>query len=501
MCRHHEENNPTCLEQRKTRTMKKHTRTFFIVLFSILITDQAGNTVIASTGAIGASSAAARGSNGSTAPAHCSPEDVGMNAETLTRIDHIVKEGIRAGAFPGCQVLILKEGQPVYDKCFGNYTYESSRKVNPTTMYDLASLSKTTGTLLAIMKLYDNGKLTLNDKASSYLAFLRGTDKENITIRELLFHESGLPASLPFYRLALEKIHPTLSLAPVKKNASHHRRRSNKTAVRPAFHFKPDWVSNSASADFTSQVSDSLYVHNRFHEAAMQMIAATRLYSKSYCYSCVNFIVLKEIAETISGMPMDVFLNKEFFTPLQLHTMSYLPLRTHKKENVAPTLKTDFLRHGELRGYVNDPDAAFLGGVSGNAGLFASAQDVATVYQMMLNNGEMDGYRYLSAETCRLFTTTTSASGRRGLGYDKPVPAHPKSNPCSISAPMEVYGHTGYTGTCCWVDPLNKVVYVFLSNRTYPYDGKNKLLKMGIRAKIQEVMYESMSSMQPFKKQ
>ncbi len=189
---------------------------------------------------------------------------------------------------------------------------------------------------------------------------------------------------------------------------------------------------------------------------------------------------------------MDVFLNKEFFVPMKLNNMTYLPLRTHQKAAIAPTFIKDFLRNGVLQGYVQDPDAAFLGGVAGNAGLFATASDVATVYQMLLNKGELNGRHYLQAETCRIFTTTTSKSGRRYLGYDKPVPANPKYSPCCISAPKEVYGHTGYTGTCCWVDPVNRLVYVFLSNRTYPNDAVNKLAKMNIRTRIQEVIYQSM---------
>ena len=162
---------------------------------------------------------------------------------------------------------------------------------------------------------------------------------------------------------------------------------------------------------------------------------------------------------------------------MQLNNMAYLPLRTHKREEMAPTLKNDAIRKEEIQGYVHDMDAALLGGVSGNAGLFASAGDVAAVYQMLLNKGEKDGKRYLSTETCNLFTTTISPSGRRGLGFDKPAPPNSKHSPCCISAPKVVYGHTGYTGTCCWVDPQNSLVYVFLSNRTFPYDGVNKLAK------------------------
>ena len=465
--------------------MKKQLTVLLIILFSIILVDHAGINSFARTTANDIFAVTENKPIDSNTPTLYAPEEVGMSSASLTRIESIVKTGLNAKAYPGCQVLVMKEGKTIYDKCFGNYTYEGIQKVQPNTMYDLASLSKTTGTLLAIMKLYDEGKLKLTDKASMYLTFLRSTDKENITIKELLFHESGLPASLPFYRLAIEKNNTPPFLAATMNTA--HTIRMGSTAYK----YKEDWVSRMPSVEYTSQVSDSLYINNRFHKAAMQMIADTHLYNKSYRYSCVNFILLKEIAETISGTAMDGFLDQEYFTAMKLNNLAYLPLRTHKKEDVAPTLKKDFLRNGVVQGYVHDPDAAFLGGVSGNAGLFATARDVATVYQMLLNKGEINGKRYLSEETCKLFTTTTSESGRRGLGYDKPVHSNSKYSPCCISAPSVVYGHTGYTGTCCWVDPTNDLVYVFLSNRTYPNDGVNKLAKMGIRTKIQEVIYQS----------
>ena len=437
--------------------------------------DQAGNITFAQARINGASSSTRKETIKPYTSTRYSPEDVGMRLAILTRIDSIVKDGIKARAFPGCQVLVLKDGNPIYDKCFGYYTYDTLQEVMPTTMYDLASLSKTTGTLLAIMKLYDNGQIKLNDKASKYLSFLRETDKANITIKELLLHETGLPGDLSCYRLATTK---------EKANAVH----MGCTNIQ----YKVDWVSTIPKTEYTLQVSDSFYLHNRFHQAAMQMIAKIHLRSKTYLYSSVNFILLKEIVDEVCGLPMDLFLNVEFYTPMKLNHMAYMPLRTHRKKDVAPTYIKDFLRNGVLQGYVQDPDAAFLGGVAGNAGLFASANDVATVYQMLLNKGEMDGKRYLKEETCRIFTTTTSKRGRRYLGFDKPVPANPKHSPCCVSAPKEVYGHTGYTGTCCWVDPVNRLVFVFLSNRTYPNDSVNKLAKMNIRTRIQEVIYQSM---------
>ena len=471
--------------------MKKLLVTILVFLFYSIVIDQAGNNFSAHASPNGTHSNAQNDLINPITSATITPEEAGMNSNRLARIDSIVKDGIKKKAFPGCQVLVLKGGKPVYAKCFGNYTYETSPKVMPFTMYDLASLSKTTGTLLAIMKLYDDGELKLTDKASNYLTFLRGTDRENITITDLLFHQSGLPAGLPFYSLAIEKNNtPAFLVSAADK--SHFIRMGGNKVTGSTYKYKLDWVSKIPSVEYTSQVSDSFFINNRFHDAAMLMIARTHLYSKAYVYSCVNFILLKEIAETISGTTLDAFLNSEFYIPMKLNNMAYLPLRTHKKEEIAPTLKSDFLRYGVVQGYVHDPDAAFLGGVSGNAGLFATAGDVATVYQMILNQGELDGKQYLSKETCKLFTTTTSASGRRGLGFDKPVPSKPLHTPCCISAPASVYGHTGYTGTCCWVDPVNKLIYVFLSNRTYPNDGENKLARMGVRTKIQEVIYQSM---------
>ena len=382
-----------------------------------------------------------------------------------SQIDSIVKDGISKRAFPGCQVLVMKDGKTIYDKCFGTYTYESKQKVHPTTMYDLASLSKTSATLLAIMKLYDEGKLKLTDRASQYLPFLRGTDKESLTITDLLLHETGLPGSLFFYRSVLEK---------------------------GGKRFKPGQVSTTSNAEFSLKIADSIYLSSRFRADAMQMIANARLNAKTFVYSCVNFILLKEIAESISGTSLDRYLDRTFYQPMKLKQTAFCPLITHPKEDIAPTIKNDILRNGMIQGYVHDPDAAFLGGVSGNAGLFSTAREVAKIHQMLLNLGTLDGRRYLSEETCRIFTTTTSENGRRGLGFDKPNTIDPNSNPCSALAPAEMYGHTGYTGTACWVDPVNKLIIVFLSNRTYPDDGMNRLSRLKIRPKIQDAIYQSL---------
>lgn len=416
----------------------------------------------------------------SKTPHYYAPEDYGINPTILARIDTIANEGITEGAYPGCQIVVLKEGKPIYNKSFGYYTYDKDHKVFPTDIYDLASLSKTTGTLLALMKLYDKGMLNLTDKAAKYLPFLKGTDKENITIKDLLYHESGLPASLPFYQLAIDKKSYKGGLFKKQRDANHTVRVGENNYMSSTYKYKKDMISAVPTDIYTLQVADSFYLNRVFRDQAMKMIAAAPLKKKEYVYSDVNFILLKEIVENIARESLDSFLERAFYQPMGLVHTGYLPLRRFCKEDVAPTMKDGLLRKSVLQGYVHDESAAFLGGVSGNAGLFSTATDVAAVYQMLLNNGEYGGKRYLSAATCKLFTTTKSTISRRGLGFDR------QNN-------SSVYGHTGFTGTCAWVDPVNQLVYVFLSNRTYPHSWNNKLLDLNIRTRIQEVIYQSMS--------
>lgn len=425
-------------------------------------------------------------------PYHFIPEEYGMRSEVLNRIDTIATQGIFAGAYPGCQVVVLKDGKTMYDKSFGTYTYESEHKVGANDMYDLASLSKTTGTLLAVMKLYDKGRFSLSDKISDYLPFLQRTNKAKITIRELLLHQSGLPSGLVFYQDAIDKKSYIGSLFRSQKDALHSVQVGPKTFAQPNFRFKEGLTSTVGGGDYTLHVSDSLWLHKSFKDMMLKKIADAPLKGKKYVYSCLGFILLQQLVEQLTGMPMDKYLAHEFYEPMGLEHTAYLPLRSFHKENIVPSTIDGFLRKSTLQGYVHDESAAFLGGISGNAGLFSTARDVARVYQMILNGGELDGHRYLSKETCQLFTTETSNISRRGLGFDKPDPEDVGISPCCPSAPASVYGHTGFTGTCAWTDPENGLVYVFLSNRTYPDAWVNKLSKLEIREQIQEVLYQAL---------
>lgn len=426
---------------------------------------------------------------------HFIPEEHGLDSRLLARIDTIAREGIREGAYPGCQVVVLKDGKEMYNKAFGTYTYTTGNKeavpVTPASVYDVASLTKTTATLLAVMKLYDKGRLSLTDRVSDYLPYLQDTDKRNITVRELLFHQSGLPSTLLFYQDAIDEDSYEGTLFKARPDKLHPARIGRQTWVNPNFRFRPGLTSKVRTAECTLQVCDSLWLNKSFKKEYLQKIADAPLRDKRYRYSCVGFILLQQVVEVRAGVPMDEFLAQEFYTPMGLKRTGYLPLRFLSKEEIVPSSVDPFLRKTVLQGFVHDESAAFQGGVSGNAGLFSTAEEVAQIYQMLLNGGELNGKRYLSKETCRLFTTTVAKGCRRGLGFDKPDMQNPAKSPCALSALASVYGHTGFTGTCAWVDPDNGLVYVFLSNRIYPEVWNAKLLKSDIRERIQEAMYRA----------
>ena len=418
------------------------------------------------------------------------PNEHGMSAQRLAQIDEIAEEGIRQGAYPGCQVVIWKDGMELYNKTFG--TQDGTHPLLPTDVYDLASLTKTTATLLAVMKLYDQGRLSLTDRASEYLPFLHGTNKQDITLSSLLFHESGLPGTILFYQEAIDSASYKGSLFSARRDRVHTAQIARNTWANPSFRFRPELTSPVRTMRHTLHVCDSLWLDASFKDEMMQQIADARLYSRRYRYSCVGFILLQQVVEAIAGKPMDQFLNEEFYRPMGLKRTGYHPLEHLPKIAIVPSAEDDFIRKEVLRGYVHDESAAFIGGVSGNAGLFSNASEVACIYQMLLNGGIFRGHRYLSAETCKVFTTRTSRISRRGLGFDKPDTQRPRSNPCSTSTPASVYGHTGFTGTCAWCDPDNKLVYVFLSNRVYPQPWNNLLMVLEIRERIQETMYRAL---------
>ncbi len=337
------------------------------------------------------------------------PEDNGMKSYVLQGIDNIAQKGVEAGAYPGCRVLVWKNGQTVYDKSFGTRSDKDATPVGSSHLFDLAALTNTTATLLAVMKLYDDGRIRLDDKVSAYLPFLNNGDKRRITIRELLFHESGLPSYIRFYQ---ELIDPNSVHGPYMQSWAdrwHRTRVSEHSYYSSDFKFKKGMVSGKQTSTHSLHMADGLWLNKSFKHAVLQQIAKCELEPNRYIYSDLGFVLLQQLVETRTGMSMDAYLEKEFYGPMGLNRTVFLPLKRFAKEEIMPTASDDFLRRQDLCGYVHDETAACLGGVSGSGGLFSTAEEVAKIYQMLLNGGEIDGRRFLGESVCHLFTKEKSA--------------------------------------------------------------------------------------------
>ncbi len=422
------------------------------------------------------------------------PEEVGIKSRDLDQIQEIVKDGIAQQAFPGCQVLIAKDGVVIYNQSFGSFEYNQVQAVTNDDLYDLASMSKASGTIPAIMKLYDEKKITLQSSLSKFVSQLKNTDKENITIRQALFHETGLPSIIQYYMPAIDADSYSGRLISYKQLDSYPALIDNGAWARTDFKYKSNLISDVPKPGFSKRVSENLYISDSYQDTILYRIAESKLRpNKSYLYSCLNFMLLKEVVEQVSDSDLNTFLQKNFYQKLGAVTTMYNPLTKFDKNMIVPTEQDDFLRKQLLQGYVHDEGAAFLGGISGNAGLFSNANDLAKLYQMWLNLGTYGGERYLSKETTRLFTTAKSPNSRRGLGFDKPDPRNNRSSPTAPQAPISVYGHTGFTGTCFWVDPDNNMIYIFLSNRVNPSRTHKNLMSLNIRPRIQSVIYNAMN--------
>jgi beta-glucosidase-like glycosyl hydrolase/CubicO group peptidase (beta-lactamase class C family) len=421
------------------------------------------------------------------------PEEVNINPCKLHRIDSIIIEGLEKEAYPGGQVLIAKDGMIIYNKTFGYLDYSKQQKVTASTIYDLASVSKATGTLLAVMKSYDNDNFLLTQNISKYIKELNKTDKKDITVRELLFHQSGLTPTIPFYEQAIDKSSYTGSLYSRKRDVNHNIQYDARTYVNNNFKFNPDIISKTSKKGFTNKVGEDLFISDSFvNDSIISGIIQSKAGTKNrYVYSCINFILLKIMVEKQSGESMDKYLDKNFFEPLGASTTTYNPLNKFDSDRIAPTENERFIRNQIIKGYVHDEAAAFQGGVSGNAGLFSDANDLAKILQLYLNQGEYGGERYLSKKTCKLFTESKSTISRRGLGFDKPDIKNKSKSPCGNLTPGSVYGHTGFTGTCFWIDPTNNLIYIFLSNRTFPSRTNAKLFSLDIRTNIQDAIYRA----------
>jgi beta-glucosidase-like glycosyl hydrolase/CubicO group peptidase (beta-lactamase class C family) len=420
------------------------------------------------------------------------PLEANVSMGTLNKIEGIVKEGIKNEAFPGCQILIAKDGVVIYHKTFGFFDYAETHAVQKTDVYDLASVTKALATVPAIMKLFDTQKITLSDKISHYVPELENTDKSDITVRQALLHESGLPPFLPFYQLLIDKDSYEGKLSASHRDFTFRTQYDVDVYMRTDFEFYPYKVAFTPKPGIGKQVAENFYIKDDFRDEVLKEIANAAMSKKrGYLYSDLNFMLLKELTENISNQKFDKYVENLFFAGLGANYTGFLPLRKINKLNIAPTENDEFWRNQVLIGYPHDEAAAVMGGVSGNAGLFSNVNDMAKMLQMLLNYGEYGGERYLSQTTVKTFIQTKSAVSRRGLGFDKPDMVKPATSPTGKSAPASTFGHTGYTGTCFWVDPDNNLIFIFLSNRVYPSRTHKKLMELDIRTRIQDTIYEA----------
>jgi CubicO group peptidase (beta-lactamase class C family) len=420
------------------------------------------------------------------------PQEVHMNNRILKKIASIVNEGIKNQAFPGCQILVAKNGVVVYNQSFGFFDYANTHPVQNTDVYDLASVTKTLATTPAIMQLIDTKKIALSDKISRFIPELKNTDKQNLTIKEALFHETGLPPFLPLYQLLIDKNSYRGPLSSNRRDFTFRTEYDTNVYMRTDFKFDSTMVSRTPRPGISMQVAENFYINDNFPQDVLnEIIKAPLSKKKKYIYSDLNFVLLKDVVENCTSQSLDKYVETYFYNRLGAYSTGFLPLRKIDRQAIAPTENDEFLRNQILIGYTHDETAAFLGNISGNAGLFSNANDLAKLLQMFLNLGEYGGERYLSQETVQMFTQTTSSISRRGLGFDKPDVLHPENNSTCISAPASTYGHTGFTGTCFWVDPENQLIYIFLSNRVYPSRTHKQLMEMRIRPQIQELIYEA----------
>lgn len=381
-------------------------------------------------------------------------------------IDSIALAGIREKAYPGCEIVAMKDGQIIYQKSFGKYTYnKDSKVVDNGTLYDLASLTKIIASSLALMKLSSDSLFDYKKTLGSYLPYLAGTDKENIVIEDVLAHQAGLQAWIPFY------------LRTIQKNGD----------------YKSGIYSKEPSEEYPTPVAKNLYVLKSYHDSIYKRIITSKVQNQGkYLYSDIGYYFMQQIIEQQSQKKLNEYV-EDMYRSIGVG-LTYLPLNYFSKMQIAPTENDEKFRKQIVQGYVHDPGAALLGGVAGHAGLFGNALDVAKIMQLYLNKGELNGIRVLDSNVVKDFTSCHFCPrNRRGLCFEKPETDSKKESPVVQECSVESFGHSGFTGTFAWADPKNNLVVVFLSNRVYPSADENKLAKNGIRGKIHKAFYDALA--------
>lgn len=406
------------------------------------------------------------------------PEEVGIRSESLNGdIDSIVNNALAKNAFPGCNVLVALNGKIILRKAYGYQTFEKQVPARLGDLYDLASVTKVSGGAPAILKLYDEGKIDLNKPVSTYFPdwknrLFHRSDKADVTVRELYAHQSGLVPFIGFYKQTMENGKPS-----------------------------PKWYSSTPDKKHTLCVAPGMYLDKKFLKIVNREIRKTPLKTRGkYVYSDLPLVITPQIVEHVSGTDFVKFLEDDFYKPLGAFALTYNPLDRFPKEQIVPTELDNYYRYQLIQGTVHDESSAVLGGISGNAGLFASANDLAKLMQMYLQMGSYGGKQYVSEATMKEFTRVqfSQNNNRRGLIFDKPSlkldslkPS--EAYPCKEVSP-ESFGHSGFTGTFVWMDPKCGLMYVFLSNRVCPTRNNNLISDLNVRTEILSTIYKQLKN-------
>jgi beta-glucosidase-like glycosyl hydrolase/CubicO group peptidase (beta-lactamase class C family) len=396
------------------------------------------------------------------------PEAVGINGLKLKKIDSMAKLVVSQKMSPGVQILIARKGKIIYNKNFGYHTYAKKKKVSDHDLYDVASMTKILATLPLVMQLEEDKKLTLNSKLEDLLPKYKGTNKDKLKVIEILSHYARLKPWIPFYVNTLDSV--------TKKPAK-------------------EWYSTKKTKKYTVKVADNLYMNTEYKDSIMQRITDSDLLKrKRYKYSDLPYYILKEYIEKTYASDLNKLTQQYFYKSLGAHRTTYNPLEKFPKKVIVPSEKDDYYRNQVLQGYVHDMGAAMQGGIGGHAGLFSTANDVAKMMQMYLQGGSYGGVQYFKPTTINKFNKCyyCKRDNRRGVGFDKPQLGD--VGPTCGCVSMKSFGHSGFTGTYTWADPDEEIVYVFLSNRTFPTMSNRKLIKTDIRTKIQQLIYDAIEN-------
>ena len=402
---------------------------------------------------------------------YCLPGEAGISSGFLSgKIDSLALEGLKEGAYPGCQVLVARKGMVIYHKCYGYLSCDQKEPLTPDHLYDFASVTKVSGPLPALMKLADEGKLNLDRKMSYYWTNWKGSNKSDILIRDILTHQARLPVIIPFWTSRLSR-DPDL---------------------------RDEVFKSYPPSPYSVRVSSSLYMDRKYIDTLYAEIRKVPLLkSKKYTYTCMGFLLWPPVIEKITGMPYELYLKKYIYGPLGATTLTYNPYLYFPLSRIVPTEEDDYFRNEVLRGFVHDEGAAMLGGISGNAGLFGTANDLAKLFQMYLWKGYYGGVRFFSENIVDEFTRVQfpEKNNRRGLGFDKPYLQNREMKPGEqYPAPgvsPSSFGHSGYTGTFVWADPEKELLFILLTNRVHPTRDNNLLGHMGIRGLMLQAVYDA----------